>query len=162
MRPFPIAALVATLLISTPAIAQQEQGDVEIQFSGSVQSKVKKGGSTTGYVQTKFGYYFTDRLELGAFPSLTFSSGDTALGMGAFGTYSFLAADAMTVPYLGAQYYKNDVSVAGDRGWAGFNGGVKFFFNRHMAFDVGGNYLLPLNKNGSSLVLFQVGLSYVL
>jgi hypothetical protein len=162
MRNLVKIVVVIALVSALPASAQQEKGDVELQFTGAILSKVGSNSTTSGFIQAKTGYYFTDRLELGAFPSLTFESGTTTFGLGAFATYSFLAANATMVPYLGGQYYKSDLSLAEDRGWAGFNGGVKFFFNRKTAFDVSGNYLFTLNEIGSNIILLQVGLSFML
>jgi hypothetical protein len=167
--------LVVLLSWQAPLSAQQERGDVELQFSGLVLSTVGQELSTTsGIFQAKTGYFFTDRVELGVFPSLLFSQtrvqvaggrqtvSETKVGFGVFGVYSFLAADATTVPYLGAQFYRIDLTDEDETGWAGVNGGLKFYITRNTAFDVGANYLLGLGDAGGALILFQVGLSFLL
>lgn len=170
MKPY-ILILALALLAATPAQAQQQQGDIEAQFAGSIFSTVGTDAATftAGIVQAKLGYFLTDRLEVGGYPSLTISTvsvfgipqTDATFGLGAFIVYSFLANDATTVPYLGAQYLQLDVS-AESRGNAGINGGVKFFLNRRTAFDVSGNYLFSLDEGGPGLILMQVGLSFLL
>lgn len=162
-----------------PVQAQQQQGDLELQFSGSVFSTVgRDGGSlTAGLVQSKVGYFVSDRVQIGAFPSLVFSRAtvesvglpegsetvsDTRFGLGVFGTYSFLAEDASTVPYLGGQLYRIDLTDEDETGWAGVNAGVKLYLNRTTAFDMGGNFLVGLGQSDGSLVLFQVGLDFLL
>ncbi len=163
--------ILAALLGVTPVLAQQEKGDVEVQFLGSIFSTVgaEDVTFTAGNIQAKLGYFLTDRFEVGGYPSLTIStlflSGgtetETTFGLGAFAVYSFLSNGATTVPYVGAQYVQLDVSSE-SQGNAGINGGIKFFLNRYAAFDVSGNYLFSLDEGGSGLVLMQVGLSFLL
>jgi len=126
---------------------------------GTILSTVgEQTSNSSGIIQAKGGYFITDRIEIGAFPSLLFSRVDvdlvgggrqtfseTKVGLGVFGSYSFLAADAMTVPYLGAQLYRIDLTDEDEVGWAGVNGGLKFYINRTTALDVGANYLLGLS-----------------
>lgn len=158
--------------------AQQQQGDMELQFAGSLLSTVgQDGGSlTSGLVKAKGGYFVSDRVEVGAFPSIVFTRvttepvfgggeetvTDTRFGLGVFTTYSFLAEDATTVPYVGAQLYRIDLTDEDETGWAGLNGGVKFYLNRTTAFDMGGNVLAGLGERGGALVLFEVGLTFLL
>lgn len=173
-------ALALILLVGgawhAPVQGQQQQGDLELQFSGSIFSTVgRDGGSlTAGLVQSKVGYFVSDRVQIGAFPSVVFSSAtvendlisetvsDTRFGLGVFGTYSFLAEDASTVPYLGGQLYRIDLTDEDETGWAGVNAGVKLYLNRTTAFDMGGNFLVGLGQSDGSLVLFQVGLDFLL
>lgn len=172
------AALVLVLLagLCVPLGAQQQQGDMELAFSGSLLTTVgqENVSTTSGIVQAKLGYFVSDRVELGVFPSLRFTEttletqlgeeefSETDLGVGAFGTYSFLAEDAMTVPYVGGQFYRIDVTDEDETGWLGVNGGVKLYLNRTTAFDMGGNFLVGLGDSEGSLVLFQVGLNFLL
>ena len=169
------AALALCLCLHAPLTsleAQQAQGDVELQFSGSLLSTVGQEGRsfTSGMLQTKLGYFISDRVEVGAFPSLLVNrtrvgqqtTTDTRLGMGVFSTYSFLAEDATTVPYVGGQAYRIDLTDDDETGWVGGNAGVKFYFSPRAAFDVGGNVLVGLGDAGGTLVLFQVGLSFLL
>lgn len=176
MRPYTALALVLLAGVPAPLDAQQAQGDKEVQFSGSLLTTIGQEdvSTTSGIVQAKLGYFVTDRTEIGVFPSVLYSRTrvetrvgtqtleDTRFGMGAFGTYSFLAEDATTVPYLGAQFYRIDVTDDDETGWVGGSGGFKFYLSRTTAFDVGGNLLLGLGDSGGTLMLFQVGLSFLL
>jgi hypothetical protein len=167
--------LVLTLAWQAPLAAQQQAGDREVQLNGSVLASAgEEGGSQAlAIVQAKVGYFVTDRVQLGAFPTLSYTrvtvetaagqlrASDTRLGFGAFGTYSFLAEDAMTVPYVGGQIYKIDLADSEAQTWVGANAGLKYYFNRNMAFDAGGNALLGTGDAGGILVLFQFGLSYL-
>jgi len=172
-----LALLVGVHLWGTPAPlqAQQEAGDLELQFTGSVLSTVgQDGGSfTSGVFKTKVGYFVTDHVELGAFPSLLFARvtveradrpetiSETRFGMGVFGTYSFLMEDATTVPYVGAQFYRIDLTDDDETGGAGGNGGFKFYISRTTAFDLGGNFLMGLGERGGALLLMQAGISFL-
>ncbi len=174
------ASLPLLVLIALPVGAQQEAGDFEIQLGGSFHSVMGQDdvSTTTGILLAKGGYFLTDRVEVGAFPSLTFvrttfrdaswaggdeeTVSDTKLGLGAFVTYSFLAADARTVPYLGGQFYRIDVTDEDEVGWIGGKGGFKYYLNPRAAFDVGGNLLFGLGDAGGTLLLFQFGLSFLL
>lgn len=54
MRPFVLTAVL--LLCASSARAQQERGDVELQFAGSISSVVgDDSGTTMGMFQTKGG-----------------------------------------------------------------------------------------------------------
>jgi len=173
--PTPVLLLLFVLVLASPSAAQQQAGDRELQLTGSLlASSGEEGGSQAlAIVQAKVGYFFTDRVQLGAFPTLSYTrvtvetpagelrASDTRLGLGGFATYSFLAEDAMTVPYVGAQVYRIDMTNPEAQTWAGANAGLKYYFNRNMAFDVGGNALLGTGDAGGVLLLFQFGLSYL-
>ncbi len=172
------AGLALALLVGAPAPvqAQQQQGDLEFRFSGSVFSTVgQEGGSfTAGIVQASGSYFVSDRVQVGAFPSLVFSrtevelpggedvTSDTRLGLGLFGKYSFLAEDATTVPYVGAQLYRIDLTNENETGWAGLTGGVKLYLDRTTALDLGANVLAGIGQSDGTLVLFEFGLNFLL
>ena len=138
----PVALSLLILLLATPsAFAQQEQGDVELQLAGSYTTSVgsEDFSFAFGNFQGKLGYFVTDGLEIGAYPSLSittsqsgFSASETTttLGAGVFLVYSVLTGDGTTVPYLGGQYFKADLDNDEDQGHSGINAGVKFFLNR--------------------------------
>lgn len=175
-----LPAALAVLGLSPGVAAQQQEGDVELQFAGSLLSTVgREGGSlTSALIKTKGGYFVTDRVELGAFPGLVYTRvtteagwqgieteqtvSDTRFGLGVFATYSFLAEDATTVPYLGAQLYRIDLTDEDEGGWAGLNAGAKFYLNRSTAFDMGGNLLAGVGDSSGMLLLFQLGLNFLL
>jgi hypothetical protein len=162
-----LSLLALGFLLPSTASAQQEAGDIELQLSGSTITTTESSFTILN-TNVKVGKYFTRTLELGVTTSLnaTFpESGDASYSGtgGGFINYSFLSEDASTVPYLGAQYSKNlDIGFDENKGNAGINGGFKFYFNRRTAFDVGGNYLFPLEEAGSGVILFQFGISFIL
>lgn len=167
----PVALLLlATLFAASPAAAQQEKGDIELEFLGSLHTTV--GADQTsgqGIIQSKLGRFITDRWQVGAFPSLEvrFARGttDTRVGGGLFAVFSYIRPNAMTVPYAGASVYKNDLSAgfgANDY-WTGVNGGLKFYVNPNIALDMGGNYLFSLSgiDGKGHLLIMQAGLSFL-
>ncbi len=155
---------VMTLFFSaTLGLAQQEEGDVEVQASFSV---FKVEDFTSGFIQLKLGGYVSDNLELGISPSAQISSSDgeteTTVGVGLFASYSFLS-DSETVPYLGLQYYVPDVEKADEFSSAGINAGIKYYFTEKAAFDLSGNYLFSITEKGPDNAIFLIlgGLSYL-
>jgi hypothetical protein len=161
------SALLLCLLVPSTASAQQEAGDIELQLSGSAFTTTESSFTIVN-TNAKLGKYFTRALEFGVTTSLnaTFSENTDASYSGTAGgfvNYSFLSGDATTVPYLGAQYSKNlDSGFDQNKGSAGINGGFKFYINRRTAFDLGGNYLFPLEEASSGIILFQFGISFIL
>src|SRR6186997_1138184 len=111
MKKLPI---LLALMVSLTVYAQQEKGDLAIQFSGNYYSqKITVKGETQrslfGNIYVKVGKLFTDNLELGVKPNVNFTlvkeydfSQDnpkpkekvvTNVGFGIYGTYSFLTSD---------------------------------------------------------------------
>ena len=171
-----------TLGLTCLAPAQQQKGDVELQFQGSFFTTV--GGdvsNSVGSISGKVGPFVTANIEVGIGPTLTIATTATTsrdpatnnvltrtetkvtIGSTAFVVYSLLLHDARTVPYLGASYYKRDFSNGADRGWIGGNGGVKIYFTKRTAADLSANYLVSLNpETKGGMLLFAVGLSFLL
>ena len=174
--------LLLTLGLVCLAQAQQQKGDVELQFQGSFFTTV--GGEVTNSVGTilgKIGPFITDNIQIGIGPSLTIATATTTtvdpgtsrlikststkatFGTTAFVVYSILFRNARAVPYVGVSYYKRDFSDAHDRGWIGGNGGAKYFFTKRTAADFSVNYLFSLNpETKGGMILFAVGLSFLL
>lgn len=182
-----IALTLLILLIASPALCQQRAGDIELQFFGTyfrtVGTDVTIGSGTIG---GKIGPYLSDHLQIGIAPTLSLSTtsivthtvdprtfqvvekeesdSKTTFGSSVFLVYSFLASGGKLVPYFGAQYFKSDFSLpfSEDKGSAGINLGIKYFFARKTAIDISGNYLWNLNpevQGGTILVAF--GLSFL-
>src|ERR671933_252512 len=96
---------LSMVLFYYTASAQQEKGDLAIQFSGNYLSqKVKFNGeefkTSTGSIYMKLGQFFTQNLELGVKPNVFFflqpdekdskkQKLKTNVGFGLYGTYSF-------------------------------------------------------------------------
>ncbi len=174
-----LGALLVIAVVATPVLAQQERGDTELQFSASNLLMLGDDPMYFGNFSAKFGKYITDRIEVGAFPSLsitsfttlvfdpvtlTFSSDtdtDVTIGTGIFLTYSFLAAGATKVPYAGIQLYDQDLDDSDNPIGIGLNGGLKIFYTRNVAFDFGANYLFSSDDTTSGMILTQIGLSVI-
>jgi hypothetical protein len=174
-----LCALVLLAVMTSAAHAQQEKGDTELQFVAS--SLLVLGDDTTyfGNFSIKYGKFISDRIEFGVVPTvsitsftnlvfdpvtMTFSSEtdtEVTVGSGVFGTYSFLTEGARNVPYVGFQVYDQDLSVSDDPLGIGLNGGLKIFYTRNVALDVGGSYLFSSDDTASGMILMQMGLSVI-
>lgn len=180
-KTFTLLSLLLVLLLVQGAVAQQQRGDFEAQLTGFYFTTVGSDLSLSmGTIQGKLGYFFTDHFELGFGPTFTVSTistpvinyqtgtftteskTETDFGTTVFFVYSFLTKKARTVPYFGAQYYKQSFKNTDDKGSVGVNAGIKYYFTRRAAFDLAGNYLFSLNKDESGgILLFSFGLSYL-
>lgn len=178
--------MLGVAIVAMPALAQQQRGDVELQFQGYYFTTVGTDFTFgSGSLAAKIGPYLTNNLQIGIGPTLTVTTATeynttfdpntfeivtttdtkttTTFGTTAFFVYSFLMRNAKVVPYFGAQYFKQDFSNSDDKGSVGMNAGVKFYFSRKTAVDVSGNYLFTLNKDQEGgMLLFAVGLSFLL
>ncbi len=169
MKTIASLVLLGLFVFAPSAFAQQEKGDIELEFAGSLITRVgAEEASGVGIIQSKIGRFVTDRLELGAYPSLELQidggETDARIGAGLFAVYSFLMVDAMTVPYTGLFYYKSDVAAGFDArdNWLGVNGGLKVYFAPNAALDVGVNYLFSLHGKEGGLLIMQAGISFLL
>ncbi len=144
------------------SLAQQEQGDLELQLQGSFSSTVGADvTSSIGTIAGQFGPFITSNIQVGIGPTLTITT--ATFGSTVFAVYSFLFQNARTVPYVGASYYKRDFNNGNDRGWVGGNAGAKFFITKKTAVDFSANYLTSLNTDTKGgLLLFAFGLSFLL
>jgi hypothetical protein len=182
MKSLCLCLVLCAVVLSVPAVAQQQKGDVELQFQGyyfrTIGTDFEFG---SGNLAGKIGPYITDWLQIGIGPTLsittttsstvnptTFEIDKTSETTTTFGSTAFIVASILTrgakaVPYFGAQYFKQDFSDDKDKGSVGFNAGVKFYFSKKAAFDVSGNYLFTLNTDEQGgMLYFAVGLSFLL
>lgn len=149
------------------AYAQQEKGDLSIQFSGNYYSQKVEFANITqrslaGNVYVKIGKYFTKNLELGVKPNVSFrlrpdgyeQKGDNIeiktkfvadIGFGLYGTYSFLTADGKLLPYGGAEInyapVEEDATIN-----LGPYAGVKYFVTERINIDANMSFLLNLGS----------------
>jgi hypothetical protein len=172
------------ILSAVTAYGQQQKGDLELQFLGSYYRTVGVEGYTfgSGNISAKIGPYITDNIQIGLGPNLTISHSsyttfnystmkeeevtetNTMFGSYAFVVYSFLTRGAKLVPYLGAQYFKQDFNkpLSEEPGSLGFNLGAKYFFAKKAAFDIQGSYMFDMNKDAQGgFMLFAFGLSFL-
>ena len=149
------------LLISITTFAQQQKGDLSIQFSGNYFSqRIEFSGSEiktqVGNVYVKVGQFFTPNIELGVKPNVRIftqpkesdskkSELKANVGFGLYGTYSVLLPDGKMVPYAGAEinyipFGKESTVNLGP--YAGF----KYFVKENINIDVNGNYSINLGS----------------
>ena len=167
------------------ASAQQRAGDFELQFYGMYYQTVGTDFSFgSGTIGGKIGPYLTDHFQIGMGPTLTISTmtppasyydpnpeseTTTTFGTSIFLIYSFLSSGGKIVPYFGAQWFKADFNkpISEDKGSAGINAGMKYFFARKTALDFSMNYgwdLNPVEEGGQrgGTLMFAFGLSFLL
>ena len=171
-----IITLIFTLS-SFYAIAQQQKGDLSIQFSGNyMQQKYSASGIDFkfggGNIYLKLGKYFTQNLELGIKPNLAINlepkietTGDkttiksklrTNLGFGVYGTYSFLTSDGKFLPYVGAELA---YAPLGDEQSVNLGPycGLKYFVTERINIDGNLSFLLNLGTSAEESKDYQVG-----
>lgn len=164
MKKLIITAVIG--LASISLFAQQQQGDLAIQFSGNyVSQKVTFGNEEfkffAGNIYVKMGKFFTQNLELGVKPNISFFPEDefevvdgevetkrklrANFGFGIYGTYSFLTADAKWMPYGGAEI---SYVPSGDESTVNLGpyAGVKYFISEKINLDANLSYLLGLGS----------------
>jgi len=183
---------ILLLIAFGSASAQQRKGDVELQFYGTYFQTVGTDETFgSGTIGGKIGPWVTDHFQIGMGPTLTITrmtetsynfnpvtfqvttSKDTktttTFGTSIFMIYSFLTGGGKWVPYFGAQWFKSDFNkpISEDKGSAGLNAGVKYFFAKKTALDFSVNYgwdLNPVEEGGTrgGTLLFVFGLSFLL
>lgn len=151
------------IVISTVSFAQQQQGDLAIQFSGNYASqKVTFGDEEfkyyAGNIYVKMGKFFTQNLELGVKPNVSFFPKDEVddegktkrkldanFGFGIYGNYSYLTADAKFMPYGGAEI---SYVPSGNESTVNLGPyiGVKYFITEKINLDLNGSWLFGLGS----------------
>jgi outer membrane protein W len=157
---------ILAILTSFSVYAQQEKGDLAIQFSGNYYSQKVKFADITertlnGNIYVKIGKYFTQNLEIGLKPAVTFKLQKeyelannkltikdkfiTNVGFGIYGTYSFLTANGKFLPYGGAEI--NYVPVEKDATVnLGPYAGAKYFVTERINIDGNLSWLMNLGS----------------
>ncbi len=155
---------LALITLAIAAQAQQQAGDLSIQFSGNYSSvRTNTFGVEdkiyAGNIYLKIGKFFTQNIEMGLKPAISFfgepvriSANDpnktenklrANVGLGLYGTYSFLTADAKFMPYGGAEI---NYTPLGD--YSSMNlgpyAGLKYFITEKINLDANVNYLINL------------------
>ncbi|HMJ68186.1 MAG TPA: outer membrane beta-barrel protein [Cyclobacteriaceae bacterium] len=157
-----VYALILSLA-SLTAYAQQQAGDLSIQFSGNFNTSKYKIGSYTnknfnGNIYVKIGKFFTQNIELGLKPNIFFFTEQKAnpndskdvkyslksnFGLGLYGTYSFLTPGAKFLPYAGAEV--NYLPLGEDAAVnLGPYAGCKYFLTEKINIDANLNCLVTL------------------
>ncbi len=155
---------LALIVIAIAAQAQQQAGDLSIQFSGNYSSvRTTFAGVEekiyAGNIYLKIGKFFTQNIEMGLKPAVRFfgepvrvSANDPSktenklkanVGLGLYGTYTFLTANAKFMPYGGAEI--NYVPLSNESSMnLGPYGGLKYFITEKINLDANVNYLINL------------------
>ena len=159
--------LIALLMLTVSTANAQfvEQGDREITFSGSLFSV---SGLTMILMSGSYGIYHTERFEYGGGPTITYMSfGDdsnTTVGGTAFIKYTMEPRERL-VPYLGARWYQFDFAPEepvgfGDAAYLQFGGGLKYFLNEYVSYDLSTNLGFSLG-DGDAAFLAVFGISAI-
>lgn len=181
-----LSVIVALLAFFVSANAQQQQGDLAIQFSGNYFSQKVTVNDTDiktfgGNIYVKLGKYFTQNLELGVKPNIAFfpktevegttikQKLDANFGFGIYGTYSFLSNDGKMLPYAGAEI---SYVPSGEESTVNLGpyAGVKYFLSEKINVDANLSYLLGLgstygqsdNVKIGGLLNFNLGIGVIL
>jgi hypothetical protein len=132
--------LMLSLLITLPALAQQEQGDTELQLQGSLSLGLDDEFKNAGSANAIYGRFFTERQEIGGALRVNFNSdGDLSGAAGPFYRYNFLTG-GKTVPYVGAAVAATFGEYQGGDIQLDLEGGARWFLARNMAFTLSGLY----------------------
>ncbi len=138
MRKLVLIALVVFFVLTSPLLAQQEKGDLELQLQGALWLALDDAYEDIGVANVRFGKFLTDRQEIGGTILAVFNGdGDIGGTGGPFWRFNF-TGNSKTVPYVGAAvqtgfgefYSESDVLAT-------LEGGVRWFLQRNMAFTVG-------------------------
>lgn len=161
MKRFGLFLVAVLLALTPPAFGQQTAGDSELQLQGSLTLGLNGDVPDNGSVFLNYGRFFTDRQEVGV-SVFTFiiNDGDFAGFGGPFYRYNF--SSGKTVPYVGAaaaapfgEFATGDILLT-------FEGGVRWFLERNIAFTLAANSNYDVDASDFSdqlQVLF--GFSYV-
>jgi hypothetical protein len=168
---------ILAIVMSFSVYAQQEKGDLAIQFSGNYYSqKVKFPGITDrslfGNIYVKVGKYFTQNLEIGVKPNITFRLRKdykivdnklkfdekfiTNVGFGIYGTYSFLSADGKMLPYAGAELNYVPVEKEATINLGPYVG-AKYFITERINVDANLSLLLNLGSTYEESRDYDIG-----
>jgi hypothetical protein len=156
------------VMASASLFAQQQKGDLSIQFSGNYFSQKVKYPTYTfkygaGNINIKIGKFFTDNLEMGVKPNISFfqfteapvttgsdkkkaeTTFTTNFGFGIYGAYSFLTANGKFLPYCGVElnYAPSDEDATIN---LGPYGGVKYFVTERVNVDANISWLINLGS----------------
>lgn len=143
------------VVVTTATYAQQQKGDMQIQAQAAY---FNFAGSDAGTVYFNASKFFTDNVEAGAAPTITFSPAGTTLNLAVFGKYSFLTSDAKMVPYVGAGISFFD--LGGEFGSTAFTltGGTRYFITEQVNIDFGANLAFT---EGENTLFVLAGLGYI-
>lgn len=147
MRQRTLGLIVGLVALAAPALAQQQEGDTELQLQGSLSLATSSDFEHSGGVNVNYGRFFTDHQEWGVAVVATFhEEGDLGGAGGPFYRYNFSTGE--TVPFVGAAAFAGfGDGPAGDGALLAVEGGVRFFLDRNRAFSVTGQQLYSIDQS---------------
>jgi hypothetical protein len=153
--------LAVAVLMAAPVLAQQQRGDTELQFQGSLSLSTESAGNDSGSAGVNWGRFFTDQQEAGVTVFTFFnSSGDLSGYGGPF--WRLNLGRGKTVPFVGTSAAVTFGDFSSGDSIVNLEGGVRWFLSRSAAFTLGGLYTYDVKEedfSDSMQVLF--GFSYL-
>jgi hypothetical protein len=156
---------VLCFCLSFVSFAQQQAGDLALQFSGNFFSQRFEINNVPsrilgGNIYVKVGKFFTQNLEMGVKPNFFFTPDikvnnqdptknqttiKTSVGFGMYAAYSFLSANAKFNPYAGAEV---NYQPSGDDAFVNLGPyiGVRYFVTERINIDTNANWLINLGS----------------
>ncbi len=145
MRRF-ILVMIAVALVASPAMAQQEKGDTELQLQGTLSIGISGDQTDTGSIAVNWGRFMTEHHELGVSAFAFFSEdGDIAGVGGPFWRLNF--GSGKTVPYIGVSAYTGFGDFSSGDVFANLEGGARWFMKRNVAFTLAGSLLYDIDAS---------------
>lgn len=155
------------LLITSLSYSQIQKGDVGLTFNATYLSTEN---FSFGMFSAKLGKFFTQNIDAGVKPQLQLGEGFSGFGLGVYGAYNFLTADAKLLPYVGAELNTFSQSFDGADTFSktdiGGYAGVKYFLTESLNIDANMNYLVNVANSAEADIggtfMFNVGIGFIL
>lgn len=154
-----LALGLLVLAASTPAFAQQQQGDSELGLNGAITiPDSDPGGGTTGLVAVNYGYYFRQNDLVGLDTLVIFNGNFQSLALLGRYRHLFSTNNPMVYPFVGVQAGGIVAHDGGTNGNVAADGeaGVKFFVSQRTAIEVAYNFQYENTGGGFSHETFNV------
>jgi hypothetical protein len=181
------------LFVTLSVYSQQQKGDLSIQFSGNYFSQRIKFSNYSsrfgaGSINVKVGKFFTDNLELGVKPFVTFTlfteppvttgsdrrsaktTFESNVGVGLYGAYSYLLPSTKFLVYGGAEINYSPVDEEATINLGPYVGG-KYFITERVNLDANLSWLINLGSTYETpkdeyeirpLINFNIGVGVLL
>jgi|GEM_PF-573237 len=149
-----------------------EKGDREVSFLGFYMKRIGTTNFTfeTGSIKLSYGYFISDRIQLGISPQFMITSGDGGgttiiFSASVFINYNLVVSSKM-IPYLSGQWYQDDFSPEYgdllDYSFITFGAGLRNFLTEYAALNTSLSYGFSLRSNGGSgIITVMSGLSFI-
>jgi hypothetical protein len=154
--------------------AQAEKGDKEILINGYLFAQTGEFGFASITTFFNYGVFFTDSLQVGGGPSITYTQmaaiegfedsggGELSINLNAFVRKYFLKEGSKTVFYAGGEGFYYDAFREGSLLYLRPFVGLKYYFMQKVAFDANLGYGFGLKKDGGGMFSGTFGVSIIL